>query len=212
MADEMKNTNELVRRIMDEARAEAEKLRGEAERSVSDRRAALERRLREIEQTADERIAEARARLAASAEASIALVEGRAALRRESRIYRAAEERTREALRDLRGSEGYPSLLRDWIVEAALGLGGDRAIVSSPEADRQYVALAVQEAAAELDRRGVRVSLTVDTERAEPGQGVVLRDADGRRAFSNLVDDRIRRSGVDLRRIVYHSVVEGQHG
>jgi vacuolar-type H+-ATPase subunit E/Vma4 len=223
MGDQHATKNDLIEQIMREARSEAEKLRSEAARSAEDRRRTLERRLAEIERDAEKRINEERDRLGARTDGAIALAEQRARLRMEDRIYRAVEARTREAMGELRPAPGsganddYRTLLRDWIVEAAIGLGAREAIVSCPVPDRDTVAPregrgALDEATSELERLRHPVSLSFDAAREESGQGVVLRDSSGRRAFSNLVRDRIRRFRSELQRIVYHTVIEGQDG
>jgi vacuolar-type H+-ATPase subunit E/Vma4 len=199
---------ELISRIRAEAEGEAEKIRTETEKSIAERKASLEKRIAEIREQTDARIAEEREQLVSRADAQITLLEGRAALRREDRIYREATDRTRQAIRDLRGSDGYTEMLAEWIVEAALGLGAEEATVLAPEADQPFLEEAIAAARQKLETSAAEVSLRPDTSIAVSGQGVVIRDLAGRRSFSNLVEDRLRRYGTDLRQIVYHEVIE----
>ncbi|MFW6356389.1 MAG: V-type ATP synthase subunit E [Spirochaetota bacterium] len=218
MSEEQREHQRLIERILAEARREAEALRAEAQRSVDERTRALERRAREIDEAATERVSEERERLTAQTDAAIALLEQRARLELENRIYRTAEEKTREAMGEMRtetagaSTDGYRAVLTAWIVEAAIGLGTQEAIVSCPDADRSHVRSVLDDARAELERQGRSVALRLDEERSETGQGVVLRDAAGRRAFSNLVSDRLRRFRGELQRIVYHTVIEEDDG
>lgn len=212
MSEENRKPDALIERILAEARAEAESLRDEANRTVEERGNALERRVDEIHETARTRIEEETERLRRRSDAAISLAEGRAALQREDRLYRTAEQKTREAMRALRDADEYVELLADWIVEAARGLGSDRAVVSCPEADRRLLDAAMEAAGKRLAADGSGVELTHDPTRTETGQGVVLRSPDGRRAFSNLVHDRMRRLGGELQRIYYHSLIEEQDG
>ncbi|MFW5744414.1 MAG: V-type ATP synthase subunit E, partial [Spirochaetota bacterium] len=210
MNDEARPTSELVERILEDARGEAQQIRNDAKRSVDERRKTLERRLAQIHSEADERIAFEEERLEKQADSAIALAESRARLETEDRVYRAAYSATRERLREMRSQDDYGETLRAWIVEAALGVGSDRAIVSAPEADRAIVASVLPEAERRVRQQtGREVSLELDVTSDPGGQGVVLRDEAGRLAFSNLVDDRLRRLHGEAQRIVYEDAVRG---
>jgi len=208
MNDDATRTSELVERILEDARGEAQQIRDDAKRSVDERRKTLERRLAQIDSEADERIASEDERLEKQADSAIALAESRARLETEDRVYRAAYAATRERLREMRSQDDYGEIVRGWIVEAAEGLGADRAIVSAPEADRATAVSVLPEAEQRLRQRtGREVSLEIDVESDPGGQGVVLRDETGRLAFSNLVDDRLRRLHGEAQRIVYEDAV-----
>lgn len=208
MNDRQTNKAELIERILRDARDEAKRIRDEATRSVDDRRSALARRLAQIESDADERINAEQARLAKQADSAIALAESRARLETEDRVYRGAFAAARERLRAMRSDDGYGEILRRWIVEAVEGLGADRALVCAPAADREVVAGVLAEARRiARERTGRDIELDLDANDDPGGQGVVLRDETGRRAYSNLVDDRLRRFRADAQRIVYEEAV-----
>jgi vacuolar-type H+-ATPase subunit E/Vma4 len=208
MNDDATRTSELVERILEDARGEAQQIRDDAKRSVDERRKTLERRLAQIDSEADQRIASEDERLEKQADSAIALAESRARLETEDRVYRAAYAATRERLREMRSQDDYGEIVRGWIVEAAEGLGVDRVIVSAPEADRATAVSVLPEAEQRLRQRtGREVSLEIDVESDPGGQGVVLRDETGRLAFSNLVDDRLRRLHGEAQRIVYEDAV-----
>lgn len=208
MSDQQTNKAELIERILDDARGEGREIRDEARRSVDERRKTLERRLAQIAKEADERVASERERLESQADSAIALAEGRARLETEDRVYRAAYAAARERLRAMRTDTHYDAVVRAWIVEAAAGLGADRATVAAPAADRDVVERVLEAAEALVrERTGREISLELDPQTDPGGQGVVLRDAAGRRAFSNLVDDRLRRLRGEAQRIVYEEAV-----
>ncbi len=208
MSDQQTNKAELIERILDDARGEAKEIRDEARRSVEERRKTLERRLEQIAKEADERIASERERLERQADSAIALAESRARLETEDRVYRGAFTAARGQVRAMRSDTGYDTVVRAWIVEAAAGLGADRAAVAAPVADRDVVERVLEGAEGLVrERTGREVSLELDPQTDPGGQGVVLRDAEGRRAFSNLVDDRLRRLRGEAQRIVYEEAV-----
>jgi vacuolar-type H+-ATPase subunit E/Vma4 len=202
----------LIERILADARGEAKKILAEAESSVASRRDALAKRLAQIDEETTARVAEERETLRARTDAAIALAEGRARLRIENRVYDLVRERCLAAMAAMRGKKEYAGVLRDWIAEAALGLGSPEALVRCPAEDRAAVEPALAEARKALNAdHGTTVGLTLD-DTPLAGQGVALRDPRGRLSFTNTVADRLRRFAGEIRRIVYHSVIEGIHG
>jgi hypothetical protein len=102
-------------------------------------------------------------------------------------------------------------VLKSWIVEAAIGLGSERAEISASVLDLPYIDDKLLAEAAERVRaitgRSVKLgvaagargsgraagSAAVDMAAAPGGQGVVLTDGERRVAFNNQVDTRLLR-------------------
>ena len=206
-------SDDLIDGIMQEARDEAARRREAAQRSVENRRRAVDERVRSIEADADARISAEAERLTRTADAAIALTANRSRLRLESRLFRQVEDGVRAALEELRGTTEYRVALEEWIVEAARGLGASSARVQVPGPDREVVASLLPGAGRRLaDEFGLDTELVLDGGSLTAGQGVVLSDTSGRRSFSNLVADRMRRFRPVIQRIVYRRVVERSHG
>jgi vacuolar-type H+-ATPase subunit E/Vma4 len=200
---------ELIRGILAEAQAEADKLVADAESSAADRRLALERRLKAISRLADESIETQRKRIVDRTDAAIELIKRRSALRIEHRVFRDAERRATEELAAVREQPGYAQMIRAWTVEAALGLGEEMAVVRCPEADAGVVEQSLAAASKELEQRhGLSVRLRFSEDRLPSGQGVVLAGSSGTVAFSNTATARMRRFAPEIGRIVYHTVIE----
>lgn len=209
MAKEEETTRErLTDKVLQEARQEAAKIISDAEAAVAERRKSLERRIRDIEEEATRHIEAERERLSRRADAAIAQAEGRKRLTLESRLYQAVEEGAVEALEKRRSAPGYPELLAAWILEAAEGLGeADLLVGFSPE-DEDVGDAAIAQATKALSDRGWGGSLRRDPGIEVTGQGVVVRDAPGRKAYCNTVADRVRRKRQDVYRIAYKQLVE----
>jgi vacuolar-type H+-ATPase subunit E/Vma4 len=179
--------------------------------------AALEKaKLAEAEARAKELAAESDARLAAQATAISAAAESASALESRKRwlalrgdLVREVEGRARLVLASFVHDASYPGLLRDWIVEAALGLGAEEAIVElsaeeRPLVDESLLLSAMAEAKA-LGGVAVRLSKS----EGGGGQGVRLVAADGRRAFDNRVEARFRRRRAAIERLVQEELFGG---
>ncbi len=202
----------LIDRILADAREEARKIREDAESSVATRRKALEKRLAEMDVETESRVAEEREKQRARADSAISLAEGRMKLRVENRVYELARERCLAEMKKMRQTPEYKRILRDWIVEASRGLGGNAAVVRCPPEDSAAVESVLRDAQDILSSEyGMNVELQFDRKPVS-GQGVVLRDPRARLSFTNTVQDRMRRYAGELRRIVYHSVIEGING
>jgi len=212
MSDQKNDDTELIRHVMETAEAEAKSIQTEAESSIAQRKAALEKRVQKIQKDAEDRIAGQEEKLVARADATIELERGRSRLRQENRIYRAANDRVKEVFHEMRDGREYPGILRDWIVEAVLGLGQTEAVVGCSSDDRDAVKAALDGAIAELRKtHGVDASLTLDEQIPVSGQGVVVRSVPPTVAYSNTVEDRMRRFGSSIRSLVYHAMIEDTH-
>jgi vacuolar-type H+-ATPase subunit E/Vma4 len=209
VSDQVRQETELVSHVLETAQKEANAIRDEAEASLADRRAALERRLSKIRQDAKARIEEESTRLRSRADATIELERNRSRLRLESRIYRVVEDRVRTALTEQRDADDYPAVIRSWIVEAVRGLGVTEATVSCPPDDLGAVRAVLDAAVSELAKTyNAEVTLALDEETRVTGQGVVVRNVPPTMAYSNTVNDRMRRYGAQLRALVYHAMIE----
>lgn len=194
------------------AQEEADVIRSDAEKSVAERRRGLERRIAEIRGAAEQRVEEEIRSLDGRTEATVALLMKRARLRLEDRIYHAVDLRAREECRGLRSAPGYADIMRAWIVEAARGLEAAQADVLCPPEDREAVRQALPAAMDELRRdRGQEIALRL-ADAPVSGQGVVLRNSPPTVAFSNTVDDRMRRFAGRMREIVFRTLIEENDG
>ena len=209
MSEQANQDTELIRHMLQTAEEEAGSIREEAEKSIADRRRTLEERIVRIRREAEERIAAESERMRVRADATIDLERNRARLRKESRIYRMVGDRVRQAFRERRDEADYGDVLKTWIIEAALGLGAPEATVAASEEDRETVRRVLPEAERELaDAHGAKVKLSPDEEIVVPGQGVMLRNVPPSMAYSNTVDDRLRRYGSEVRALIYRRMIE----
>ncbi len=212
MSDQTTPDAELISHMLESAEEEAASIRNDAEKSAADRRRSLEQRLKKIKSDAEERVAHETQKLRVRTDATIELERNRSRLRMENRIYREVDEGARAGLLVQRSSAEYGDVLCNWITEAALGLGATEATVASPPEDRDTVRRALDNAVSELkSKHDTDVTLTLDEETEIHGQGVVLRNVPPTMAYSNTVDDRMRRFGPEIRSMVFRTIIEEAH-
>ena len=113
--------------------------------------------------------------------------------------------RVRASLSAAIGTPGYREILIGWIVEAATGLDADAARVNASSAELQQIDTEMLQEA--IDRstahRHRPVTLSLSTDPPLTGQGVIVTASDGRTAFNNQVETRIRRIDSRIRSLVY---------
>ncbi len=203
----MKPETELIRGIEEQTEKEILTLREEAERLERDRTAKADIEIEATRREIDERVETQQRRIDRAAKAAVATECHKIALEARERFFDQVSESVLERLRELTGSERYGDILKNWIVEAAIGLAAEKAMVSCspPERDlcRKALPAAVKEAS-ELIGRKIDLALS-DTD-ARGGQGVVLTAASGRTAFNNQVRTRMLRRETAIRRIVYEEL------
>ncbi|MEN6423825.1 MAG: V-type ATP synthase subunit E family protein [Phycisphaerales bacterium] len=186
----------LISDIESDARGEAEAILKEAEAQVADKK-------RYAQQQRESILSEARLKAGEQAEAirkkaiwAAQREVKRRALRQRAAVLQDVLDRVEKRLAAMIGEAGYRASLVNWIAEAAVGLGADRAEVNASEKERALIDDRLLSEAGEKARAatGGQVALGLSASPPLPAQGVVLTAADGRTAFNNQVRTRMLRS------------------
>lgn len=200
----MKPEDELIHGIEEQTEQTLRTIREEVERLERDRKAAADREIAAARRESDERVESQRRRIDKTAKAAVATERHKIALEARERFFGQVSESVREQMQRLIGDNGYRKVLKRWIVEAAIGLAEDRAVVGCSAAERELCREVLPEAAKEAGRLiGRKVELVLSDTDERGGQGVVLTAASGRTAFNNQVRTRILRRETEIRRIIY---------
>ncbi len=106
------------------------------------------------------------------------------------------------------GDTNYRAVLEDWIIEAAIGLGAESALINASEKERILIdnTLLADAAAKVFAKTGDKVTLQLTSDLPLKSQGVVLTAADGRTAFNNQVKTRISRKERDIQMKIYKTL------
>lgn len=232
MAKQNEDAKHIIDGILEDARAEAQKIKQEAESRVEDRRALLsgrvqrvkddaaseaKRRIQEINRRTDAEISRAQRRneLARRGQVLSAVqrtVRGRIVELSRAAVGNGSAERSGGADRDDgSGTEDaesararYLEALTGWIVEGALGLSGTELEVAPAGGEEQVVGDLLPEAARRAGEvSGREVSLSRADQAHGAAPGVVIYGSDGRTLYDNRVDARMRRHENAIRRLVY---------
>jgi len=199
--------SELIAGIEREMAEELDRLAKEAAKSLAERREASRRQIEGILADAERRAEEQCKVVRKEAQAQGAVETHRIALKSRDDLFRGVLAQVRTRLTSLVGSPDYREILVAWIVEAAVGLGEERATVNSSKVERPLFSALLPEAerkAAEI--MGRRVSLSESSDPPVSGQGVVLTSATTRTAFNNQVETRLLRFHTVIQKMIYEAL------
>jgi vacuolar-type H+-ATPase subunit E/Vma4 len=206
-----KGKDELISGLQSDARAEEEQIIKEAEKQAAEKRKYAEKKieavLKDAEREAQKR-AEAVRRKALSA---VELELKRHALANRSAIVRDITERVEKKLVSMTGDENYKSVLRNWIVEAFIGLGADSAEINASKNERELIDEQLLSQAAERihDQTGKQAQLKLSDDQPLKSQGVILTASNGHTAFNNQVKTRMLRKQREIRKLINDSIFTG---
>ena len=204
MESDEKGKEQLISGILRDARGEAEAITRESEKAVRERAEAVrgqaDRIIREAGEKAREDAEAVRENSRRAAETELQRIRLKTQKELLGRIIREAQAKIEAMMED----RGYRDILRDWIVEAALGLSVDEAVVNASRREMDFIDVALlTEASGAVEKiSGRKIKLKKSEENPLPAQGVVLTSADGKTAFNNQVHVRLLRYQSEIRSLV----------
>ena len=200
----MKQESELIHGIEEQTQAEIDTLTAQLEKIERDRSSVADREIEDARRDIERRAEAQRKRIDKAARAVLATERHKIELETSNRFFEQVLEESTRRLRELSGDERYGEILKAWIVEAAVGLAADEAVVTVSPEERKLCEKILKDAERETSRAiGHEVRLTLGPNDSRGNQGVVLTSVSGRTAFNNQVHTRMLRKETELRRIVY---------
>lgn len=200
---------ELIAGIERESAEEIARITSEAEKTIGDHREAARAQIAGILADAAKRAEEQATLVRREAQAAEAVEIHRIELAARDALFVGVIARVRERLRLLIATPDYTEVLLSWIVEAAIGLGEERAIVNTSREERPLLARTLAEAERRFEAiTGRKVSLVEASDPPLADQGVVLTSERARTAFNNQVETRLLRYHTTIQRMIYEAIEE----
>jgi vacuolar-type H+-ATPase subunit E/Vma4 len=198
----------LIRGIEDDAKKEAADILAAAEKARDERVAAGNKQVASI---LDEAKAKALEQVHAIAKNNVSLISvdtKRQMLRLHERIISLVMEEVQKKMESLVSSPGYPAMLKDWIIEAVMGIAGTDVSINASAAEKQLITQKLlRETEAEVGKlAGRKVSITLSDSPPLGSQGIMVTSLDGRTAFNNQVLTRLLRSQTEIRKLIYREL------
>ena len=209
---EQSQSASLLTGISQQAGAEVKRIKEESERQakeiVEGGRKKAETILHEAEEKGSQQYKEILKKNAQAIEAE----QRKIRLKTQEELFDKTLQQVRKKLYALRERSDYNSILKGWIVEAAIGLSEEQLTVN---ASKEELALITDELLREAEAEVKSVSgRSVKIERADAAplqkQGIFLTAREGRLAFNNLVEARLERYSTIIRRMIYRRMEESE--
>jgi vacuolar-type H+-ATPase subunit E/Vma4 len=203
-----KEKAELILGIETDARTEEEKITGEAENQVAEKRKYAEKKIESILNEAREKAQEQAEAVKKKMISSVELEVKRRSMLVRDAVMQNIMNRVEKKLESITGDTNYRSVLTNWITEAAVGLDAETAQVNASEKERTLIddKLLSEVKGRIHTQTGREVTLTLSDTPPLKSQGVVLTAADGRTAFNNQVKTRMLRKQREIRMLIYNAL------
>ena len=194
----------LISGIESDARKEADKILGEAKKRASELRMYTEKQIGSILREAEEKARTQSEAIKKKVLSGVEIEAKRKSLYLKEKIFSEVLSRVKEEFKSLIQTPSYRTVLLNWIVEAAVGLGVDEAIVSTSKNEQHLIDEELLRRAEKQvsDILGKNVKLRL-SRNSGTQQGIVLTASDGRTAFNNQVATRLLRYQQKIRDLIY---------
>lgn len=198
----------LLQGITEQAREESKKIVDDAERQAKEIVEGARKKADSIRKEAEARVEKQGEEIRKKYRQLTETEQRKARLSVQEQLFKDAMQKVREGLAALRGQNGYVEVLKGWIVEGALGLAQDTLRVNASKDDRALLTEGVlKDCGEEVKKqsgRSVKFELSPGTPMER--QGVFLSSENGRLAYNNLVEARIQRYSMEIRRMIYRPI------
>ncbi len=202
---ENSQSHSLLSGIAEQAESEVKKIEEEADLQAKEIVEGGRKKAESIRREAEEKGKKQADEIAQKNAQAIEAEQRKSRLKAQEDLFSKALKRVKEKLHALSERSDYSSILKGWIVEAAIGLSEDQLWVNASE---QEMALLTDELLKDAESEVKAVTgRSVHIERSDKAplskQGVFLTAREGRLAFNNLIEARLERYSTVIRRMIY---------
>ncbi|MBN1525932.1 MAG: hypothetical protein JW904_15745 [Spirochaetales bacterium] len=197
--------NNLVKDILEDARAEAEKLLRESEAWKTERIQAADKQVLQIRDEAKKTAAHQIAVIEKTMSSTLAVEKRRLSLRVRDEMLHEVIDAVEQRFEAMIEKPEYSDVLFGWIVEGALGLGNDSVVVNASKNELPKITeKLLADAAKKFEQlTGRKIKITLTTDQPLLAQGVFLSAQDNSLAFNNQIHTRLLRYQSEIRKMIF---------
>ena len=205
MKTSSEDRSELISGIRNDADQEAQRIIEDAEKSAGDKIMSKDMQLSSINRDTEKKIQLQTGIIEKNSASSISVEKKRIALKVREKIINNVIDRVREKIHRLSDKPGYPEIIRGWILEAAIGLGEEEAVVSGSVKELEIMTDSfLRETEKKYqDLTGGKIKLIKSDKNPLLAQGVILSSRSNKTAFNNQVPTRLLRYQAEIRKTIY---------
>ncbi|MCL2791692.1 MAG: V-type proton ATPase subunit E [Spirochaetaceae bacterium] len=196
---------ELISGIEENAKLEAARIIEDAKKTASDKQLSKEMQINSIKRDADKKITQQVAVVEKNNLSAISVEQKRIELKVREKIVTNVTNKIKEKIAKKADDPSYPEIVKGWIVEAAIGLGVDAAVINgSPKELKVMTDSFLKETEKKYNAiTGRNISLKKTEKNPLFAQGIVLSSSDNRMAFNNQVPTRLTRYQTEIMKTIY---------
>ncbi len=204
--------NPLIATIIEDARKEAVRIIAQAEKSGALQITQAEKRAAEIVESATKDGEQRLARELAQAKSSLEMERRRIELQQRAALSTHLLDLLAERFREIIPTPRYRDFLKQWLLEAVIGLERPWAeVVTSPDdpIDDALLKEVMKESSKAL---GYEVTVVLAAQKDPTIQGVLVFSQDRKTAYNNTVTTRMKRYATEIHRVIHRELLGVEHG
>ena len=205
-----KGSRALISGIEDDAQREAEQIILDAKKQAEERKKYLEKQVKSILLEAEEKARVQSEVVSKKILSGLDIEVKRKFMHLKDNILVEILGRVKEEFKTLIKKPEYRTVLQNWIIEAMIGLGAEKAEVSASKSEQRLIDKELLDSAEKRVKEltGHQVKLRVLQNQTHGPQGVVLTAEDGRTAFNNQVTTRLLRKQRIIRNLIHEKIFD----
>jgi vacuolar-type H+-ATPase subunit E/Vma4 len=210
MSKEITGSSHFLERITGEADLQAQRMLEEARQAAEIQAEKTEKQIEELQAEQERRKLQEQERADRKLHQNVNVAFRKEELKLQEEMNRSLLDQARQDVMALRDSDGYLPVLKQWILEALIGLSVSSVELEGGSRERQLLTPSVLK---ELEgnaksRWNLKVTLSLSENQALRDAGIIAREKGGRLVFNNLLETRMLRKRSDLRQQIYQSLFE----
>jgi len=204
--DPKEHMSALVSGIQQDMSKEAETLRSDSKKEAKRRKLYAQKQAESILNDAREKAETQAEKIRTHTLAGVNLEAKRRSLHVLDELYDEIVEKARTRMQAALEEKDYDRILLDLIVEAAIGLGAPAASVNASQREREIISRKLLDDAQQEVKTftGKNVRLILSEDAPLLGQGIILKSEDGRIAYNNQIETRMKRMASEIRKTIHN--------
>ncbi len=206
---QMSDSDRLISEITAEAEKEEKRILDDAAEQIRKKQDNTDRQCSQIISEAEKKAEKQAANIHRQKESSLTVEKKRIFLNTQEKVSLEVLDIVRENFRKMSGSDKYRDILKDWIIEAFLGLGCEEAEINTTEEEKKIIDRnLLSSAEKELKTMGIKkCTLVLSKEVPIKSQGVILKNSTGKLVYNNTVEARLNRKIQYIRSMVASEIL-----
>ena len=204
----MENESRLVSGILKQAESDAEEIIRKAEKTIAEKNNAFDGNIERIQKETDKKISLKLSEIKKRSDSAVESERRKQKLRIREKVNSEVYALFTSQMKELVNTQGYREYLVKLIAEGAIAVNDEQAIVycSANEEIDDDMLLSAEKLV--KDKTGNMVKLSYTGDKKLSGQGVIVESSNGRIAYNNQVDTRLRRFNEDIKMIIINGLAK----